>query len=59
MAGKAQECLLLCVRKREGLQSPKDDGVVCDDDGRIQRNGLVGNSLGKIDGKKNRIRLAT
>jgi hypothetical protein len=33
--------------------------MVRDNDGRIQRNGLVGNSLGKIDGKKDRIRLAT
>jgi hypothetical protein len=59
MAGKAQECLLLCVRKREGLQSPKDDGVVCDDDGRIQRNGFVGNSLGEIDSEEDSVRLAT
>ena len=59
MAGKSQKCLLLCVRKRERLQPPEDDGMVRDDDGRIQRDGLVGDSLRKIDGKEDRIRLAT
>jgi hypothetical protein len=57
MASQSQQSLLLRVGKRYRLEAFEYDGVVCDDDGRVEGYGFVGDSFGQVDGEEDRIRL--
>lgn len=58
MADEAEERLLLRVCERERLEATEDDGMVCDDNGRLAGDGLIGDSFGQVNCEEHRVVLS-
>lgn len=42
----------MCVGKGQGLQAPKYNRMIGDNDGGVERDSFVGDCFGKIDGEE-------